>query len=235
MWETTEAGRRGFQNRWFETPLSLGLGPSDTMNFEAGRRAAESMFAPPVSEARPVSPPIPASPPHPVSLSLVSESRRKNKWPEAIGACFFWVAVLIAARIYYIETETHAVTSSNSSDTDRSTDVRTPPRISTPPDEARATTNDKSSDTPPSKEIRPLPNVSASKYAVVTTIKLNLRTGPGAAYQSIATVSKGAFARVVGFTENGWVELDAVPADDGQTLHGFVKASLVEILEETSL
>ena len=58
----------------------------------------------------------------------------------------------------------------------------------------------------------------------VGTINLNLRSGPGTNFGVVAIMPEGTRARVVGQTNDGWIELN-VPAQDGGIFHGFANSS----------
>ena len=58
----------------------------------------------------------------------------------------------------------------------------------------------------------------------VGTINLNLRSGPGTNFGVVAIMPEGTRARVVGQTNDGWIELN-VPAQDGEIFHGFANSS----------
>jgi hypothetical protein len=61
----------------------------------------------------------------------------------------------------------------------------------------------------------------AAHYATVSTVKLNLRTGPGPDYPSVAILPQGTRVKIVGVADsNGWEELEAT-GDNSQKLRGF--------------
>jgi len=58
-------------------------------------------------------------------------------------------------------------------------------------------------------------------YAIVATINLNLRVGPGPTYASVATIPQGTKVKLLsGADSNGWEELE-LATGDGQVVHGF--------------
>jgi uncharacterized protein YgiM (DUF1202 family) len=59
-----------------------------------------------------------------------------------------------------------------------------------------------------------------SQYALVNTLNLNLRSGPGTGFPVVAVMPQGLRAKIIGQADNGWLELD-VPGSEGQTYHGF--------------
>jgi hypothetical protein len=70
------------------------------------------------------------------------------------------------------------------------------------------------------------PQSSSPRYAFVTALKLNLRSGPGATYQSLSTLPQGARVTVVREAENGWLEIDAF-GEAGAPVHGFANSTLL--------
>lgn len=58
------------------------------------------------------------------------------------------------------------------------------------------------------------------RAATVSAINLNLRTGPGPDFPSVATLPEGTRVRIVGDARGGWQELN-VPRGSGEILHGY--------------
>jgi hypothetical protein len=74
------------------------------------------------------------------------------------------------------------------------------------------------------------PTNSPLRYATVTALGLNLRSGPGATYQSLLTMSQGTRVTVVREADNGWLEIDAT-GQDGAPIHGFANGKLLSMAQ----
>jgi len=61
---------------------------------------------------------------------------------------------------------------------------------------------------------------NGAHFATVSTINLNLRTGPGPGFPSVATLPEGTKVRIVSDAQDGWQELEA-PRSSGETLRGY--------------
>lgn len=78
----------------------------------------------------------------------------------------------------------------------------------------------------------PLSSPSASaesgslRYATVSTVNLNLRTGPGPTYDSVTVMPQGTRVMIVRDADGGWEELE-VQGTDGQALHGFANGQFL--------
>lgn len=63
------------------------------------------------------------------------------------------------------------------------------------------------------------------RFATVSTIKLNLRAGPGPGYASVATIPEGTKVKVLQDADNGWQELEV--SRSGSVLRGFSNSTFL--------
>ena len=66
----------------------------------------------------------------------------------------------------------------------------------------------------------------SDRYATVSTINLNLRSGAGASYDPVTVMPQGTKVRIVRDADNGWEELE-VRSADGQVFHGFANGQFL--------
>jgi hypothetical protein len=64
------------------------------------------------------------------------------------------------------------------------------------------------------------------RYATVSTINLNLRTGAGPDYDSVAVMPQGTTVKIVRDADDGWKELE-IQGANGQDLHGFANGTFL--------
>jgi Bacterial SH3 domain len=90
----------------------------------------------------------------------------------------------------------------------------------------RAGFSDAANPAPPSSQSESAFASGLERYAIVSTINLNLRTGPGPQYGSVAVLPQGTKVKIVGDADDGWKELEVQRAD-GQDLHGFANGTFL--------
>jgi type IV secretory pathway TraG/TraD family ATPase VirD4 len=90
----------------------------------------------------------------------------------------------------------------------------------------RAGFNDEAQRVPLSSQTGSGDGNSSERYATVSTINLNLRTGPGPEYDSVAVMPEGTKVKIVKDADDGWKELE-VHGADGQELHGFANGAFL--------